>query len=361
VSNTTPRVGFYMPADDGTEPVNVATDLNDNLEKIDSTIGFVPATSGADPTLVFDGMGAYETDTGRAKFRKGGVWSYILSAGAAFASNLLMAIGNRIGIGTTTPEVAIDIRTSSVVTEPTIFRYREVADTHPRLQLDVDGIKLGPGIGPTDVQLYRPTSNQLAVVGNLSVGSQLSVTGDTSLSNLSITGSLDIDGPVVGDLTVAGKFSGTGINVPNYYRKTVDQSKSNTTTITDDNHFLFYAEANTTYFVQTYFMYSASTTGDFKYAWSVPSGAFGIRWVLGEPADGTNYASTTMRTAVYVITTEVSLGGHTTGLFNGAMDTMTVTTASTPGFITLRWAQNTSSADLTTVRAGSVMVVRKLQ
>ncbi len=44
MASTTPRLNLYMPADDGSEPINVATDLNDNLEKVDASIGFVPAT-----------------------------------------------------------------------------------------------------------------------------------------------------------------------------------------------------------------------------------------------------------------------------------------------------------------------------
>jgi hypothetical protein len=349
-----------MPADDGSEPINVATDLNDNLEKIDSVIGFVPATSAVDPTNLYDGIAAYETDTGRAKFRKGGVWNYLLAAGASFLSNLHLDSAYRIGIGTGSPGAIIDIALSSVTAAP-VLKLKQFSEATHRLQIDHDGIRIGGGATAPETRIYRPTTNQLAITGSVSMANDLSVTGSTSLSNLSVTGTFDVDGTVVGDLLTSGKLSGTGFNVPNIIRKPVDTARSATTTTADDPHFTFAAEANSAYFIQIFLYISSNTTADFKSSWTVPSGSGGLRWVLGEAIAGTDYATTTMRTSVHQPTTDVAIGGHSLTLFSGAMETAVITTAGTAGPITFKWAQNTSDANPTNVRQHSIMIYRKVE
>lgn len=361
MSTTTPRVGFYMPADDGSEPINVATDLNDNLEKLDATIGFVPATSAVNPTSMYDGIAAYETDTGRAKFRKSGVWNYLLNAGSQFLSDVWLGVGNKLGLGTTSPTAAIEAVVTNVVTDNSAFKFRQSTDTFSRIKVDVDGIRIGPGTSNTDVAIYRPTANQLAITGSVSMANALSVTGDTSLGNLSVTGSLDVDGPVIGDLLTSGKLSGTGYNIPNIIRKPSDTLRASTTTTTDDPHLTFMAEANSAYFIQLFLFISSTTTADFKCAWTVPSGAAGLRWVLGEAVGGTDYSTTTMRTSAHQPTTDVSIGGHSTSLFSGMMETAVFTTGVNPGAITFKWAQNTSDANQTGVRLGSLLIYRKVE
>lgn len=361
MSSTTPRVGFYMPADDGSEPVNVATDLNDNLEKMDSAVGFAPATSGADPTGMYDGKGAYETDTGRAKFRKSGVWTYLVTAGASFLSDIWLGLGQKIGIGTTSPSAVIEAVVSSVVSSPTVLKFRQSADTNPRMQIDVDGIKIGPGNATNDIQIYRPSANQLAITGSVSMANNLSVTGAFSAASADISGNLDVGGQIVSDAYITGKLYGTGFNLPNVIRKPADTLRASTTTSTDDPHLTFNAEANSAYFIQLFIFYSSTTTADFKCAWTVPSGAAGLRWVLGEAVAGTDYATTTMRTSAHQPGTDVSLGGHSTSLFNGMQETCVFTTGVTAGPITFKWAQNTSDANSTGVRLGSLLIYRKVE
>lgn len=53
MSTTTPRLGFYKPADDGSEAPNVSTDLNGNIEILEAGVGAVPVV--ALPTSAFDG------------------------------------------------------------------------------------------------------------------------------------------------------------------------------------------------------------------------------------------------------------------------------------------------------------------
>ena len=361
MSSTTPRVGFYMPADDGSEPVNVATDLNDNLEKMDSAVGFAPATSGADPSALYDGKPAYETDTGRAKFRKGGVWSYLLTSGASFISDIWLGLGQKLGIGTTTPSAVIEAVVSSVVTSPTVLKFRQSADTNPRMQIDVDGIKIGPGNATNDIQIYRPSANQLAIIGSVSMANNLAVSGTFSAASVDVSGDLDVGGQITSDAEVIGKLYGTGFNVPNVVRKSSDTLRTATVTTTDDPHLTFVAEANSTYLVQLFIYYSSSTTADFKCAWTVPSGAGGLRWVLAEAVGGTDYATTTMRTSVHQPTTDVAVGGHSTALFTGLQEVCVFTTGVTGGSFTFKWSQNTSDAAQTGVRQHSILMYRKVE
>lgn len=361
MSSTTPRVGFYMPADDGSEPVNVATDLNDNLEKMDSAVGFIPTTSGVDPSGLYDGKGVYETDTGRAKFRKSSVWAYLLTAGASFVSDIWLALGQKIGIGTTTPTAAIEIAVSNVVTDNSALKFRQSSDANSRMKIDVDGIRIGPGTSGTDVAIYRPTANQLAITGSVSMASNLAVTGDISGASVSVSGDLDVGGQIVSDINLTGKLYGTGFNAPNIVRKPSDTLRASTTTTTDDPHLTFNAEANSAYFIQLFLFISSTNTADFKCAWTVPSGAAGLRWVLGEAVGGTDYATTTMRTSAHQPGTDVAIGGHSTTLFSGVQETCVFTTGATAGPITFKWAQNTSDANQTGVRLGSIMIYRKVE
>jgi hypothetical protein len=349
-----------MPADDGSEPINVATDLNDNLEKLDSTIGFVPSTSTTPPSTVYDGMATYETDTGRAKFRKGGVWNYLATAGASFLSDLWLGIGQKLGLGTTTPTAVIEAVVSSIVTAPTLLKFRQNSDTNPRMQIDVDGIKIGPGDAATDIQLYRPSANQLAVVGNVSVGSSLSVSGATSLASLNLSGDLSVGGSITGDLAVAGDLSVTGIGMFDTRIRTVDLSRANTTTPVADTVFDYWLEANSTYYVELLASTFGSATGDFKTVWSIPAGASGIRWALGMATGGTDSYTTTMLTAVFAPTTNIIMGTQSTSIATGSQETLVIFTGATAGTMQFLWSQGSTNATATTLRAGSIMKIRKV-
>src|SRR5687768_15273151 len=144
MSELTPRLSLYKPADDGSEPLNVATDLNDNLEKLDSAVGAVPATSTTPPAGVFNGMIRQNTDDQSLQYyRNNTTWTQIWAKGAAFAGDALVALGNKIGIGTLTPGAVLDAITASAA--DIFLRLKVTGDTEPRVQIESTGIKLGPG------------------------------------------------------------------------------------------------------------------------------------------------------------------------------------------------------------------------
>lgn len=62
----TPRLGLYRPKADGSENVNVLTDLNNNLDKIDQYVGFmtVPTQAARLAVAGFVGQAVRQADTG---------------------------------------------------------------------------------------------------------------------------------------------------------------------------------------------------------------------------------------------------------------------------------------------------------
>lgn len=63
MATTTTRLGLRKPA--GSDTVSVTTDLDNNYDKIDSSIGATPCTASTRPSTPFQGQLIYETDTKR--------------------------------------------------------------------------------------------------------------------------------------------------------------------------------------------------------------------------------------------------------------------------------------------------------
>lgn len=195
MSELTPRLSLYKPADDGSEILNVATDLNDNLEKLDASIGAVPATTTTPPAVVFDGMLRQNTnDQSLQYYRNNSTWTQIWAKGAAFAGDALMALGNKIGIGTLTPGAILDAVTASA--SDILARFKVTGDTQPRVQIESTGLRLGPGgATATDVRIYRQTAATLNITGNVVAENNLQVNGTPSFTNgINVTGTTTVDG-----------------------------------------------------------------------------------------------------------------------------------------------------------------------
>lgn len=195
MSDTTPRLGLYKPADDGSEPINVATDINDNLEKLDASVGAVPATVSTPPPGIFNGMLRQNTDDQSLYYyRNNSTWTQIWSKGAAFAGDALLALGNKIGIGTLTPGAVLDAIVGSA--GDLLVRLKVTGDTQPRIQIESTGIRLGPGGSTvTDVRIYRLNTATLNIDGNVVVEDNLQVNGTPSfVSGINVTGVTQLDG-----------------------------------------------------------------------------------------------------------------------------------------------------------------------
>lgn len=195
MSSTTPRLNLYMPADDGSEVVNVATDLNDNLEKIDASIGAVPATSSTPPDSPFDGMIRQNTDTQTVQYyRNNSIWTQLWAAGSTFASNAILALGNKIGIGVTSPGAVIDAITTNV--SDLLLRFKINGESTSRVELTPTSLKFGSGSATHDTQIYRTGAASLGVKGTTTFENNMVVTGTSTLgNNVNVTGTLAVDGP----------------------------------------------------------------------------------------------------------------------------------------------------------------------
>lgn len=238
MSSTTPRLNLYMPADDGSEIVNVATDLNDNLEKIDASIGAVPATSSTPPNSPFDGMLRQNTDDQTVQYyRNGSTWTQLWSAGSTFVSNAILALGNKIGIGVTNPEAVLDAITASV--SDILLRFKVSGESTSRVELTPTSLKFGSGSDTHDTQIYRTGSASLGVKGSTTFENNVTVTGTTALgNNVNVTGTLAVDGPaqLTEGATIEGASSLDGYPLMSGYAgiatATVNNATSNASNLT---------------------------------------------------------------------------------------------------------------------------------
>jgi len=134
--------------------------------------------------------------------------------------------------------------------------------------------------------------------------------------------------------------------------KTADESITSDTTLTDDTDLQFDPDISSTFAIQTMISFKTDTTPDFKYNFSIPSGATGDR-IDGGWAGGTFETVTSLWTGQELPT----VAGTQTFFFNHIGYLITDTTAGTFAF---QWAQQTSSATPTTVNQGSWMMFKKL-
>lgn len=138
-------------------------------------------------------------------------------------------------------------------------------------------------------------------------------------------------------------------------RKAADESVTSSTTLQDDNHFIFALEANKTYVLMSgIFATSTVANPDIKIAFSIPAGATMDIGYFGQ--GGNNRVADLLEssgTASAAI--PIAANGDTIIQAFG-----TVTTSGTAGNLKFQWAQNASNANATTVRQGSFMSVAEI-
>lgn len=187
MSTLTPRLGLYKPAADGSENINVVTDLNNNLDRADSTIGALPCTSGTRPASPYDGQFIRETDTGKMMVYNGtaAAWQQVLFHTASFANGIDTA-------GSVTS--ASFFRSTRGSATSGAFAGRVTGNVDDRVLIQADGkYLLGDGTNPPDTNLYRSAANTLKTDDNLAVALNLDVDGNADVGGaLSLTGNLNL-------------------------------------------------------------------------------------------------------------------------------------------------------------------------
>ena len=138
--------------------------------------------------------------------------------------------------------------------------------------------------------------------------------------------------------------------------KTSDTARASTTTLTADPDLTFSVAANSTYFVELVLIYTgASGTNFFQWDFNMPASAtYVYSFVYQNSAGTTNVQQQNGGTsAAWANTTGV-------GNFQSMEIKGTLTTVGTAGTFALTWAQHSSGATNTTLRAGSQMVARRI-
>jgi hypothetical protein len=163
MSSTTSRVAFYKPA--GGENVNVTTDLNNNLDKIDTNLNFRVVANAAARNAInpfWAGLNVRETDTGKLYVSNGSApisasWDQILTSGTyATAANINPSATGTVGIN-----------------------MKAAAESNNRWQVRADGQMFwGGGSGAVDVNLYRANSTTLKTDDNFEATGTITTAGD---------------------------------------------------------------------------------------------------------------------------------------------------------------------------------------
>lgn len=140
-------------------------------------------------------------------------------------------------------------------------------------------------------------------------------------------------------------------------RKTADESVTSSTTLQNDDTLLLPVRASSVFRFTALVAYTGNTTGDIKFAFTFPSGA-ACYWAGKGPStadDGYGTVGASKHAASFAESsgTSTSFAGSTSTL--AVLIEGILITGSTPGTLTLQWAQNTSNGTATTVKAGSFL------
>lgn len=352
MSTTTTRLGLYKPATDGSEYVNVVTDLDNNYDLIDLAMGSRIVTSSTRPSTPYGGQHILESDNAYRSYVHNGTSP--ASGGWVEYPNNSATYGGQIWCSRATDASTIKVVNTfvggntnlAIATEhaaATALSYgaRVTGDTFARVAIRADGrIDWGSGSGARDTGLYRGGVDQLKTDDSFVVGSTLTVTGSATIG---------------GDLSVAG--IGQWLTA----RKTANQSIANSTAQTDDTHLQFSVVANAVYAVDGLLLYGADPTIDLKLGFLGPSGATFDWNIAGQDGTQTGTSSPVITDAQSIGSFAFILGGVTNNAkkMSGRLSGLLIT-SSTAGTFKYTWAQQTSSATATIMYANSFMRLHRI-
>ena len=184
MSTLTTRLALYKPDSAGTENVNVVTDLNNNLDKLDSQVGVVACTSGTRPATPYNGQMIRETDTGKMYIctnTVGPVWTQLLYSTADYPTAINLSAANQLIFGGSASSANIAALRGSAA--DVLISGRVTGDTSNRFTIQADGkLDIGPGGGASpDTNIYRSAANTLKTDDNFITALNHTVLGDLFL------------------------------------------------------------------------------------------------------------------------------------------------------------------------------------
>lgn len=140
--------------------------------------------------------------------------------------------------------------------------------------------------------------------------------------------------------------------------KTADESVTSSIVLQDDNELLFTAAANATYEVWAFLHYiGVNAGGILKIGWAGPASAT-FDWTASGLATGAIATTGNLDASYLSLASTITLGGGANDVV--ARPSGLLVTSATSGTFKLQWAQGTSSATATTVKAGSFLAYRRI-
>jgi hypothetical protein len=163
------------------------------------------------------------------------------------------------------------------------------------------------------------------------------------------------------DCTISG--GGGGSESEGVVYKAADTNRNTTTTLTDDPDLQVPLDASSVYYVEVFLLLQDTSggTADFKFGWTVPSGAtFRYGAIGGTNGQWDNVGVGTTPSSILSAGSAMAQGGGSAALTTGLAWFGIAFTDVTSGSLVLQWAQNTSSGSDVTLKRGSFIRYRKL-
>jgi len=129
--------------------------------------------------------------------------------------------------------------------------------------------------------------------------------------------------------------------------KPANETVNGSDTLQDDDDLVLAIKANEVWSFTLYLRYNSGTTPDFKFKFTVPSGTT------------MQFASSYHGNGGYDETDTLTMDGFGADNWSTIL-TGTIVASTTPGDVTLQWAQNTSTASDTKVLKGSYIVAHRI-
>lgn len=159
-----------------------------------------------------------------------------------------------------------------------------------------------------------------------------------------------------GDVPTATQFNDWLVNIL-FAVKPGDTGRASTTTLADDPDLTVAVPANATYHATVILRHNSQPAGDFKYTFTGPAGASFDHMGDNIEVSGSNFTfDQSYTTSLGTTFTSGGIAGVDCPIRCEGL----LITSGTAGNFTLQWAQNTSNAGASTLRARSFMSLRRL-